>query len=245
VIGSILFCPFVSPASASPIIISTLLPEPISGWSGGTIGSIYVGTANPNAEPDGFYRLKEAQSFTVYADYANVTAAADLAWLGFNTPGMQSVTVSFSLALDSAGTPGASVASTDVTIPPLTELQVFDINFQNLSLMDGVTYWLVATTASIEYVGPLCCSGEVAAWPQSGQINHAFAIYGTETGNPIVDNGPVPDSYGGPGGAFMENSNPWVYYRSINAFPEPSTLLLVGTGLVASARRWRNRRQRS
>ncbi len=60
------------------------------------------------------------------------------------------LTMSFAVVADSYGLPGAVLTTLDITLTAGVT-QTYDLGFQNLSLLDDQTYWLIATSPNIEY----------------------------------------------------------------------------------------------
>jgi hypothetical protein len=242
VVGSGICLLFAGTAQAQTTILGSVSNSSLSN-GGFWVGSWDLSMEGPNsgAGPDGFVHTTVAQLFQSFADYSQVTAAMYIqpGYISGPTP-----SVSFYLAPDNNGTPGTAIASTNVVLDTGNYLGAFyQIPFENMSLVDGQNYWLVASSDSVfsdfpikggslpnlrlsnGWNGPMAWSQNSSPW-QFQNASFAFALYGTETGNPL-DNG---------------NTQPSVQIQQSIPEPETYAMMLAGLGLLGFMRRRRKQK---
>ena len=167
-------------------------------------------------------------SFQTFRSYSNISGQIILSANGWSPE----VTMSIAKA-SPTGEIGTILSSTSFTVVGSGPVgfgygipAIYDFEFTGLTLDDASTYYLVTSTTAVA-TGP----GGVAGLPRAYQavVSHstrpfhyaypfaslAFAIFGTEIGDPIANGGPVP-----------------VIGTSIYAAPEPSVLWMLGIGLA-------------
>jgi hypothetical protein len=181
------------------------------------------------------------QIFKSFADYSQVTGAVTLSTTGSLSA---NASASFYVAIDSNGAPGVPLASADIVVTHSQSGTTYQLPFENLTLLDGQIYWLVASSSSFfiaepskpvigsvpvwiqstDWGGPLALSANAGPWELVDRST-AFAMYGTETGNPI-DNG------SGVLGHVISVSEPEIY-----------ALMLAGFGALGFTWRRRNKQR--
>jgi hypothetical protein len=222
------------PAFADPIV-STLPPRSLDGW-------FWIGTIDTGGGPDGLNRTLVAQTFQTYRDYSQVTGSVLLlATGGLTTLEGQPLTVSFALASNAGGQPGTVLASTDVTLN-VAGFAVYQLPFQSVSLLDGQTYWLIASSTTVhtaaggglptwmssnKYGGDMAYSQNSGPWTFLNQ-SFAFSMDGTVTGDSVSNGDPIV--------------NPDLLDPPVQAIPEP-TVLLALLGVVPAALAIRRKRK--
>jgi hypothetical protein len=189
-----------------------------------------------------------AQTFQTDAAYSEVTAEVIL--FGSVTPGYELPVISFYIAADDNGAPGSPLATVDVTITDYVNDDVYALPFQNLDLLGGVNYWLVASSSAwftfndggpgvgteagwivslgpseAAYVSPLATSLDSGPWAIYDE-SLAFAVFGTQEG-PVVGYPPP-----------LVSSE-----TELTAVPEPSSAAPLGIVLMVLAGCGKRRRR--
>jgi hypothetical protein len=111
-------------------------------WSGFWIGT-YTGIPSPSGSSVE-QTVAVAQLFDVSAAYADLTMQIQLS-------GIDGGEVDFSLATDGGSSPGATLDTQSVLLPPTTggSLTTYSVSFGNTVIGPG-TYWLIASSPTVE-----------------------------------------------------------------------------------------------
>lgn len=233
-VAVVAFTSATTPPSRASVIASTLPVDTSIGYGGFYIGAYDIGPTGPYVGPDGLDRIVVAQSFGAFRDYTDISGEVLLAGICSQCTNIYTadgLAPALTLALMTGGPGGPTLAATSFL--PVGNAATYQFSFSGIDLIDGDTYWLVASSNLLAYGfgSANCCSGSVPIWVTSpiwgGAMAYsqnsgpwvglnrsmAFAMYGTVTGDSIANGDGV--------------------------LPEPTTLALVGAAVlgVAATRR--------